>query len=119
MTIPITTVSLSTSGPTVKFTLSDAGSAHVSIMLFIAGVTPLPVGHDETYTGSKDFVFALKSGSYDCDLQISAFNTLNTLGPVYDMTVLINGVTAASARGAVPAGKASDFGFTSFKFSVV
>ena len=119
MTIQVqATPALSTAGPQVTATLSDRGSAHVSIVLFIAGVTPVPVQHDETYFGSKSFTFSLPPGRYEADFQVTAYRVGNALGPVYDTEFSLNGLTAATAKGALPAGKNSDVGFATVRFTV-
>lgn len=119
MTIPVqANPALTTPGPQVTATLSDRGSAHVSIVLFIEGVTPVPVHHDETYFGSKSFTFSLPPGRYEAEFQVSAYRVGNALGPVYDSEFSLNGVTAATAKGALPPGTNSDVGFKTVRFTV-
>jgi hypothetical protein len=117
MTISIATKKVTTAGPKVVFRLSDGGGAHVSITIFIPGVTPLPVQFVETFLGAKEFVFLVPAGTHTCSVQIAAFNVADALGPTYDSKVEINTLPAAAAKGSIAKGKDADVGFKTFSFT--
>ena len=96
--------------------LKDESAAHTVMTLFVPGIPPLSHAFDYTkgdFSASPD----LPAGTYACSLFVQVFD-YKALGPMYKMSVFINGQLAATASGNIANG-GSDSGLCKFTMSVL
>ena len=116
MQVHIPVESIAVPGPNVTFSLDDNGGAHVKIVLSIEGRAPLQ--HDQTYQGAMSATLPLEKGkTYNCSVLIAAFK-YGALNAHYDSSISANDIVLAFARGDLPPGEMSDFGFARFRVTV-
>ena len=107
--------SLSVKGPQVAFTLSDVGTANVTISLSLSDGTHFfyPDGSGKALSAST----TLPPGHYECVLIVNAFD-LGVFGRSYRSKATIAGTTVATTNGSLPDGEGRDGDFQFFGLDV-
>lgn len=118
MTINVKTNDLSTASP-VRVEMTDASGAHVELVLLVGGQMPIRHAFDFTEGSISVPLHRLKKGDHKCTLIVLALTHKDNLNGMYDVSLSVNGVPAADAKGKIPQGRGNDFGRGDFVLTVL
>lgn len=117
MTIIVKTNDVATPSP-VQVEMTDASGAHVELVLLVGNQMPIRHAFDFTEGSISVPLPRLKKGDHKCTLIVLALTHKDNLNGMYDVSLNVNGVQAAEAKGRIPAGRGNDFGRGDFVLTV-
>jgi len=118
MTITVKTSAVSTPSP-VQVEMTDASGAHVELVLLVGNQMPIRHAFDFTEGSISVPLHRMKKGNHKCTLIVLALTHKDNLNGMYDVSLSVNGVLAAEARGRIPQGRGNDFGRGDFVLTVL
>ncbi|MFT3954461.1 MAG: hypothetical protein QM722_08750 [Piscinibacter sp.] len=117
MTITVKTTAVDTTSP-VEVEMTDASGAHVELVLLVGNQMPIRHAFDFTEGSIRVPLPRMKKGDHKCTLIVLALTHKDNLNGMYDVSLSMNGVAAAEAKGKIPQGRGNDFGRGDFVLTV-